>query len=534
MPLPKEIEAEILEQQALAIDARNYEEILDKNGDPILDRQGNPKHRRKPNAWHIPDILQPIQIAHILSKQYHIVRIRSNIANANPDLDLLALYAENGENKGTYVTYDSDIRILARQYNNQLTDRDFREIRQALLDIVPVCKETLDPDLIAVNNGIFNYKTKILNEFDPNIVFLSKSKTNYFDNPKKPIITMPDGELWDVDTWLNSLSDDPQIVHVLWQLIGAIIRPHVGWYKSAWFYSEKGNNGKGTLCELMRNLCGPGSYISLPLDKFNSDAMLEPLLSATAIITDENNVGTFIDEAAVMKAVITQDVISINRKYKTAITFRFKGMMIQCINGYPRIRDNSGSMHRRLLIIPFLKSFEGIERPYIKTDYLNRPEVLEYVLHKVLNTNYYKLDIPDVSEQILKDYKEYNDPIRQYWDDIKDSLCWDLVPFQYLYDLYLAWRLKNIPEGRPISRHNFIDSIVDLVSMDSDWYCEDKNKKIRTANRMQGPQPLTIEYNLKDWLNETCKSTNLDKKSEMDPRKIKINYRGIQRRSVTP
>ena len=41
--------------------------------------------------------------------------------------------------------------------------------------------------------------------------------------------------------------------------MGAIIRPHVRWNKSAWFYSERGNNGKGTLCDLLRKSCGRDS-----------------------------------------------------------------------------------------------------------------------------------------------------------------------------------------------------------------------------------------------------------------------------------
>lgn len=529
-PTPTEIEAQILQTQTKEIEIRNYEPVLDGNGDPILDRMGNPKTKKRSGAWSIPETLLPIQIAYIMSKRHKIVRISPNITNANPDFDFLAMYMEEGVDRGTYIIYESELRTIARQFNPQLKEKEFEEVRQILLDIVPARKENTDPDLIAVNNGIFDYKTKILNDFDPDYIFLSKSKTNYIDNPIKPAITMPDGEIFDVDEWVESLSDDPQVVHIIWQLLGAIIRPHVNWGKCAWFYSEIGNNGKGTLCELMRNLCGHDSYVSLPLDKFSDDAMLEPLLNATAIITDENNVGTFIDQAANLKAIITQDVISINRKYKTAITFRFNGMMIQCVNEYPRMRDKSNSMHRRLLIIPFEKSFEGIERRYIKHDYLKRPEILEYVLNKVLNSDYYELDIPDVSTKALNEYKEYNDPIRQFWYDIRESLEWDLVPFQYIYDLYLSWRLKNIPEGRPIARNKLTDEIVNLINEGDDiWYCDDKTRKVWVGNRMDGPQPLTLEYDLKDWMNIMSKSTDMNKLAEIDPRKLKTNYRGISR-----
>ena len=122
---------------------------------------------------------------------------------------------------------------------------------------------------------------------------------------------------------MHSLSDDPDIVNVLWEVLGAIVRPNVPWNKSAWFYSETGNNGKGTLCELMRQLCGDGSFASIPLSDMGKDFMLEPLTRATAIIVDENDVGTYIDKAANLKAIITNDAISINRKFKHAISYRF-------------------------------------------------------------------------------------------------------------------------------------------------------------------------------------------------------------------
>ena len=152
---------------------------------------------------------------------------------------------------------------------------------------------------------------------------------------------------------MADLSDDPEIVELLWQILGAIIRPHVRWNKSAWLYSETGNNGKGTLCELMRSLCGDGSYAAIPLINFSKDFALEPLTRSTAIIVDENDVGCFIDKAANLKAVITNDVIPINRKFKTPLSYQFYGFMVQCLNEFPRIKDKSDSFYRRQLFIPF-------------------------------------------------------------------------------------------------------------------------------------------------------------------------------------
>lgn len=75
------------------------------------------------------------------------------------------------------------------------------------------------------------------------------------------------------------------------------------------------------------------------------DFMLEPLTHATAVIVDENDVGTYIDKAAILKAIVTHDVIQINRKYMNPIAYRFFGLVVQCINELPASRIN---------LIPFI------------------------------------------------------------------------------------------------------------------------------------------------------------------------------------
>ena len=120
--------------------------------------------------------------------------------------------------------------------------------------------------------------------------------------------------------------------------------------------------------------------------------------------------------------------------------------MIQCVNELPKLRDKSESMYRRLLVIPFDKRFQGCERKYIKDDYLNRQDVLEYVLYRVLaETDYYELDEPDACSALLDDFRVANDPLRQFADEIFPAASWHLLPCKFLYDLYRHWFQRNQP-----------------------------------------------------------------------------------------
>lgn len=471
------------------------------------------------------------QVAQILITLHRVARIAPSGKNTDRDYDLLAIYVADGPDEGIYATSEDQIRGIARLYNRELTINDSREVMTVLREEAPRLERCSDRDIIAVNNGLFDYRTKELHPFSPEYVFLSKARVDYNASAQNHGILTPDGETWDVESWMHTLSDDQEVIDLLWEILGAIVRPRVRWNKSAWFYSVMGNNGKGTLVELMRNLVGTASYASIPINDFGKDFLLEPLTRASAILVDENDVGTFIDKAANLKAVITNDVISINRKYKTPISYQFWGFMVQCLNEFPRIKDKSESFYRRQLFVPFTKSFTGAEKRYIKDDFVTRDEVLEYVLHRVLHMNHYTLSEPAATQLVLDEYKGFNDPVRAFWEEFEDVFVWDLLPFGFLYDLYKAWFAKTNPSGSPIGRNVFMADLFTVVQKSKGWYSLDKNQRIRSANRMVAPEPLIDQFGLVDWTNKSYSGKDWKKRCIVHP--LVDSYRGIQR-TVAP
>lgn len=489
----------------------------------LLENQSRPKD----DKLRAPTKLCPSQIAAIMLKLHNIVRVKCGGENADASYDLLAIYQDSGENEGIYVTDDDAFKRIAKNYNYSISSREIKDVLEMVSIDAPRVSRTVDKDLIAVNNGIFDYANKVLNPFSPDYVFLVKSKVNY--NPAAVNVTIhnsDDNTDWDVESWMSGLSDDPEVVELLWQILSAIIRPHVRWRKSAWFYSSEGNNGKGTLCELMRLLCGNGSYAAIPLTDFSKDFALEPLTRANAIIVDENDVGIYIDKCANLKAVITNDVIPINRKFKTPISYQFYGFMVQCLNEFPRIKDKSDSFYRRQLFIPFDKCFTGHERKYIKDDYLHRAEVLEYVMYRILMMNFYSLSEPVSCITALREYKDYNDPVRQCLDEILPQCVWDFLPFSFLYDVYKAWFRKNSPNGSIQGRNTFITDVTNILGDYPEWYCPGRTVAVRPGQKMSKPELLIAEYNLEDWKNPVHRGSDL---SQVCMPKLKTSYNGLLR-----
>ena len=476
-PSPKELSEQLL--------TTINEEILSINATMA---KGETKHK-------LLRLLEPPELAEIVKHLYSVKLISwtDNPQDSNP---MLAVYCEDGLNKGIYVEADQYLPKVLLQYNHELTEREMKNIYFILKAELPIESICRNKNLVAVNNGIFDYQKKLLLPFSPDYIFMSKSRVNFNIKAKNVTIHNPeDNTDWDVESWMNSLSDDPAIVALLWQVLGAIIRPNVRWNKSVWLYSEQGNNGKGTLCELMRNLLGQGTYAAIPISSFAKEFMLEPLIKASAIIVDENNVGGFVDSLANFKAVVTNDVIQLNRKHKAPIDFQFRGLVVECINDLPKIKDKSDSFLRRLLFVPMTKCFTGKERPYIKNDYLHRQVVLEYVLKKVLlDTNFYQLSEPDACVMLLNTYRVYNNPTEDFWFEFKDRFQWDMLPYDFLYELYKAYIRETNPHSSVSGKNTFLKDLRAVILRDRNWVDVPNSRK--RGNHMMEFEPLINEFNL--------------------------------------
>lgn len=535
IPDPQKIEQDIINlvNNVIALENINIPSIpvRDTDGNIVVDKNGKPKRVPLRNPWRSIDRLQPQQLADIVLHFHNIIRIDTAEINVENDDDLLGIYCNSGPHEGTYDTNSSTLYNIIKQYDYQLEHRKFEEVIYLLQARAPRHTRTHDRDLVPVNNGIFDYKTKTLLPFSPDKIFLTKSHVNYNPKASLPVIHNDlDNTDWDVETWMSELSDDPDIVNLLWQMLGAIIRPFVRWNTSIWLYSTTGNNGKGTLCELMRNLCGDGTHTSISLKKFSKDFALEPLIQANAIITDENDVGVYLDSLSDLKAIVTNDIIQINRKFKAPISFRFWGFMVQCINDLPRIRDKSDSFYRRQILVPMDKCFTGAERNYIKDEYLSRTDVLEYVLQKVLNMDFYKFSVPGRCLDLLGVYKELNDPVREFLNEFVNQFTWDLVPIDFMYDLYKAWYMRSNPCGKAESKASFKNDLSVLLmepSYNSLWTLS--TSALRVGSRMSLPEPLIYHFDLTSWKNPSYTGNDINKISS--PRLTTDRFRGLVRRT---
>lgn len=157
--------------------------------------------RAKNNQWPHLRGLTSAQIADVLLYLYPIANIAYCGINADPEYDVLTMYQKTGKDQGPYSSDIKTLRNLIRQYCYNLADNGVLEVLKLLRDKAPRLVRNTDRNLVPVNNGIFDFDKKVLMPFDPDLVFVSKSKINYVDAPSNPVIHNPDnGTDWDVES----------------------------------------------------------------------------------------------------------------------------------------------------------------------------------------------------------------------------------------------------------------------------------------------------------------------------------------------
>ncbi|MDP9903124.1 hypothetical protein [Arthrobacter bambusae] len=92
--------------------------------------------------------------------------------------------------------------------------------------------------------------------------------------------------------------------------------------------------------------------------------------------------------------------------------------------------------------------------------------------------------------------------LREFWDEFEQEFTWDLVPFTFLRDLYLAWISRVRPETAPLGRNLFISALREHVADNPNWFCPaDPQSNTYIGDRMSCPEPLIQEYQLARWIN---------------------------------
>lgn len=357
-----------------------------------------------------------------------------------------------------------------------------------------------------VGNGWYCRVTGDVEPNTPDRVSLYSPATSYNPDAELPVIEMPDGELWDIESaFLEFMGGEKARAEVLWQIVAAALRPNVSWNKAAFLYNEEGNGGKGTFVRGVQNLIGMGACKKLSLEDFGKRFRLHGIGLVPVVIGDENNVKGFLDTPDDFKAAVTKDVLLDEQKGVQPFNTRFHGIIIQCLNRRPSVNDSTESYLRRVLPLKFEQSYTGRERTYIKEDYMARPEVLEYMMKRALEMEVEAFDMPESCKLELAMFDRANNNVTEFAFDVLGRMNLYILPQGLAYELYKGWLENDMPSAHPMGKRSFFDELEGVLKRHGDalgWMFDpDPKHRVRIPGKaFLVEEPLFEAYGLGKWV----------------------------------
>lgn len=336
-----------------------------------------------------------------LKNNNHIVRINNQ----------LHIYRD-----GIYIEGQSEIEAAMIEHIPNLNRAKRTEIT-SYLDIL--IRKNVKPDnanLIAFKNGIYDIDTGELMDFSPDIIITNKVNHNF--NPGAY------SEL--ADKTLDKLAcGDTAVRALLEEAIGYCFYRRNELRKSFILTGDK-KNGKSTFLAVLKEILGDENTASLDLnelgDRFSSASLFGKLANIGDDIADD-----FISNPAIFKKIVSGDWIKGENKGQKEFFFKPYCKLLFSANNIPRIKDKSGAVLDRLVIVPFDARFSKEDPdfdPYIKYK-LIQEEALEYLIQLGIRGLMRVSDNQSFTESekvrsSIDEYKETNNPILLFFkEDIK-------------------------------------------------------------------------------------------------------------------
>lgn len=337
--------------------------------------------------------------------------------------DKFATYMKNAQH---IVTINNQLHI----YKDGIYQNGYKEIESAMIKHIPnlsdakrkevlkymnlICDQMQVADVryIAFRNGIYDVVEELMLPFSPDIVVTNKIPWDYNKNAFNEL----------AEKTLNKLScNDAAIRSLLEECIGYCFyrRNELG---KAFILTGDKSNGKSTFLDLVKAILGEENISALDLkelgDRFSTSMMFGKLANIGDDIGDDFLQGS---QVSMFKKVVTGNRIKAERKGQDPFEFNPYIKLLFSANDIPRMKDKTGAVLRRLVIIPFNAQFSKNDPdydPFIKYKLICQ-ESIEYLIvlgmkglkRVLINQEFTKSE--KVDKQV-EEYEEENNPIEAF------------------------------------------------------------------------------------------------------------------------
>lgn len=346
---------------------------------------------------------------------------------------------------GIYVNGYKTIEAAMIQQIPNLRKTQRREVLD-YMELIVDEKPAADARYIAFLNGVLDIVTGNLLPFSPNLVVTNQIPWNY----------VPDAYNELADKTLNKLACGDQVIRsLLEECIGYCFyrRNELG---KAFILTGDKSNGKSTFLDCVKAILGEQNVSALDLkelgDRFSTSMMFGKLANIGDDIGDDFLQGS---QVSIFKKVVTGNRIKAERKGQDPFEFNPYIKLLFSANDIPRMKDKTGAVLRRLVIIPFNARFSKTlpngesdpdYNPFIKYELVEQSS-LEYLirlgvegLKRILENDEFSKS--EKVQQQLNEYEEENNPIIAFISDCGVEMI-ENEPTADVYKRYQVFCAEN-------------------------------------------------------------------------------------------
>jgi putative DNA primase/helicase len=360
---------------------------------------------------------------------------------------------------GVYVPGKNIIEAEMIRYIPGLSASKRKEVL-AYLDLL-VKKNTRPSDAryIAFRNCVYDIEANESHPFDPSFVITNKINWNW--NPAAY------SEL--CDRVLDDLACNDKATRQLLEEVAGYVLYRRNELRKAFIFTGQAAAGKSTFLDMIETMLGDQNTVALDLKELGDRFKTAEIFGKLAIIGDDIG-DEFIPNPAIFRKLTSGDRVNVERKGMDPFDFNSYAKPLFSANDIPRIKDKSGAVKSRLVIVPFKAEFSSDSPnfdPYIKYK-LKDDDVMEYLirigiegLKNVLKNR--KFTISAEMQKQMDEYEENNNPLLLFLKDEEPE-----VENQTTSSIYKAYKAFCIANGfQSISNVEFTKQINRRFKMNS-------------------------------------------------------------------
>lgn len=335
-----------------------------------------------------------------------------------------------------------------------------REIHRAMIKHIPTMKDTqrsevlkyldlicepTNPDnnanLIAFGNGLFDIVSGELRDYSPDVVITNKIPWAYDPEAYSEL----------ADKTLDKIAcGNHDIRMLLEECIGYCFYRRNELSKS-FMLTGGGSNGKSVFLDMIKNVLGEGNYSALDLNELDERFSVATMAGKLANIGDDIS-DEFLQGRAIanFKKLVSGNHVKAEIKNDPNIFFMKPTVkLLFSANDIPVMKDRTGAVLRRMIIVPFNAKFSKNDPdydPYI-TWKLKDEGVMKYLirigiegLRRVLENNGFT-ESKEVQEE-LEEFELRNNPILSF---IKDTPIESILnqPTKEVFRMYKVYCVEK-------------------------------------------------------------------------------------------